>query len=316
MKKLKWLLLALVVVLIAAAVGAVLTIDAMARKGVEVGGTRALGVETTCEGAHVGLLSSTVGLEGLTIANPEGYQTDRLAALGSGTVRCRVLSLLGDEAHVHEIRIDSPELTLELKPSLALKNNLGDLLANLKSDGEAPEAETTAKAKTFKVDRIHITNAKVRFHLIGGKTADVTVPDIALTDVRNADGTPLMLADIFGQTLAAIGTSGIHRAKAKGVVPAELLAGFTGTLASAQELLGGSGDLGAKAAALQADLGQHVDSLKQALGALKEGDLKDKAGKLTEGLKGLLDNDDEDQPDNKDNKEGLGGKLKGLLGKD
>lgn len=96
----------------------------------------------------------------------------------------------------------------------------------------------------------------------------------------------LVLADIFGQTLAAIGTSGIHKAKTQGVVPAGLLAGFTGTLASAQDLLGGSGDLGATAAALQADLGQHLGSLRD---ALEEGDLKDKAGKLTEGLKGLLD---------------------------
>ena len=330
MKKLKWVLLAIVVVVVVVVVVVALNIDRAARKGVEIGGTQALGVETTCGGVHVGLLSGSVGLKGLRIANPEGYKTDRLMALGSGKVACDIGSLMSDEVVVHEILIDAPEMTLELKPALPPKTNIGDLLKKLESDkqpaDEQPDeaTEDEGEPKTFKVELIRITGAKVRFHLIGGKTADLTLPDIELKNIKNADGTPLMLGDIFAQVLASMGTAAVHKAKLDGVVPAELLAGFGGTLASAQNLLGdGAGQLKAQAAALQGELGKLTGELEKRIGGLGKG-LGEEAGKITGGIKGILGGKkgDDEKPgtavkpdDESSTKKGLGGKLKGLLGK-
>lgn len=320
MKKLKWIVLGAVMVVAVAVVAVVLNIDRAARKGVEIGGTQALGVETTCGGVHVGLLSGSVGLKDLRIANPEGYKTDRIVSLGSGKVTCDIGSLMGDEVVVHEILIDAPEMTLELKPALPPKTNIGDLLKKLESDKQQPEEE--GEPKTFEVELIRITGAKVRFHLIGGKTADLTLPDIELKDIKNADGTPPMLGDIFAQVLASMGTAAVHKAKLEGAVPAELLAGFGGTLASAQNLLGdGAGQLKAQAAALQGELGKLTGELEKRLGGLGKG-LGEEAGKITGGIKGILggNKDDEKKPgtaakpdDESSSKKGLGGKLKGLL---
>jgi len=303
MKKLRWVLLTIVVVVIVVVVVVALNIDRAARKGVEVGGTQALGVETQCGGVHVGLLSGSVGIKGLQIANPEGYRTDRLMALGEGEVACDIGSLMGNEVVVHKILIDAAEMTLEIQPALPPRTNIGDLLKKLESDKQEPDekqdeaTEEEGEPKTFKVELIRITGTKVRFHLIGGKTADLTLPDIELKDIKNADGTPLMLGDIFTQVIASIGTAAVNKAKLDGVVPAELLAGFSGSLASAQNLLGdGAGQLKAQAAALQGELGKLTGAFEKQIGGLGKG-LGKEAGKITGGIKGILGGKKDDDKD-------------------
>ena len=234
----KWLTRLIIVAVVLVVVGiAVLWmgVNYAAKKGVEVGGTAALGVETKADSVAIGFLTSSVGIHGFQIGNPDGYNTDRLMALGHGKVACDITSLLGDEVVVHEIIIDQPELTIELKPGLPPKSNLGDLLKKLESDKQAPPEDAESQKK-FRVDLIRITKAKVRFHLLAGKTADIVLPSIEMKDVKNADGTPLMLADIFGKVLASMGTSAFKGAK--GVVPDDLLKGLGGSLAAADKLLG------------------------------------------------------------------------------
>jgi len=309
----KWVkrLVVLAVVLLVVLVLAVwLGGNQAARKGIEVGGKAALGVDTQVKAVHIGFLSSSVGLQGFQIGNPEGYKTDRLMALGSGKVACDVASLLGDEVVVREILLDQPELTIELKPGLPPKSNLGDLLKKLESDKQAPKEEAKpASAKTFRVDLIRITKAKVRFHLLAGKTANVVLPDIELKEVKNADGTPLMLGDIFAQVLASMATSSFK--SAKGVVSDDLLGGLGDSLASAQKLLGDSAKalgegvqkLQEGAGALTKEIGKGAGAVTKELGKGAEG-LKEGAGKVTKGvggaLKGILGKKKDDKTEKKD----------------
>ena len=236
----KWLKRIVIVVILLAVVG-ILAIwlggNYAARKGVEVAGTHALGVDTKLDSVSIGWLSSSVAIRGLTIGNPEGYKTDRLMALGHSKVACQISSLTSDEVAVKEILVDAPELTVELKPGIPPKSNLGDLLAKLQSDKAAPEKkEEEASQKKFKVDLIRVTKTKVRFHMIGGKTADLVLPDIEMKDVKNADGTPLLMADIFRQVLASMATSVAK--SGKGVLPDDMLKNFGDSTAVAQEILG------------------------------------------------------------------------------
>ncbi len=242
----KWIkrgLIGLAVVIVLLVVAVWLWGDAAARKGVEIGGSQALGVPTILKSASIGWLSGSVGIHGLKIANPEGYKTDRLFALGHGKVACSIPSLLSDEVVVREILIEEPELTIEMKPCLPPRSNLGDLLSSLKSKDEpAPAKKEEPKPakeseQKFRVDLIRVTKTKVRFHLLMGKTADVVLPDIELKEVRNSDGTLPRLADIFRQVLVGVSTSALG--KARGVVPDDLLNTFGGPLASAQKLIGG-----------------------------------------------------------------------------
>ncbi|HPD14194.1 MAG TPA: hypothetical protein PLE19_04560 [Planctomycetota bacterium] len=300
MKLKKWLVrgaVGVVVLLVAVVVAIWLWGDAAARKGVEIGGTSALGVETTLKSASIGWLSGTVGIRGLKIANPQGYQTDRLMALGGGKVACDIGSLLSDEVVVREILIEEPELTIELKPGLPPKSNLGDLLASMKSDEPAPAKKEEPKAdkgegKRFRVDLIRVTKTKVRFHLLMGKTADLVLPDIELKEVRNSDGTLPRLVDIFRQVLVGMSTSAFQNAH--GIVPDDLLKSFGDPLASAQKLIGGSVKFAGEAA------GQAVKSAS----AAAEAATKSVTGAAEGATKAVGEVG-----------KGVGGALEGILGK-
>jgi hypothetical protein len=275
-----------VVVVLAGIIAAVLGVDHLAKQGLESGGSSALGVKTTVEKVSVGLLSSSVGLRSLRIGNPEGYKTDRLLALGKGNVACDVWSLFGSHARIHEITLDQPELTIEMRyPGLKPHSNLGDLISRLDAKKEkreeTPEAEAKEK-KTFQIDRIRILGTKVRFHLLAGKTADVVLPDIELTEVKNSDGTPLLLADVFRQVLTGMGVSAFRQAG--DVLPADVLRGFGTTLGSGTALLQGLGTAVGKAAGKVGEGAKGlVEETAKELGKGAEGAVKG-AGEVGKGV--------------------------------
>jgi len=287
MKWLKRILIVVVVLVVIAAVAIYFGGNYAAKKGVEVGGTAALGVDTKLDSVSIGWFSSTVGMRGLSVGNPEGYKTDRLMALGEGKVSCSIGSLMSDEVQVSEILIDQPELTVELKMGLPPKSNLGDLLSSL-TGGEAaePAGAETAADKKFKVDLIRINKTKVRFHMVGGKTADFVLPDIEMKDLKNADGTPLMLADIFRQVLASMAVSVAKNGKG---VPGNILGQFGDTTAMAKEFLGD----GMKNIKGLGDAGKLLEGATKGLGEGGKG-IGDAGKKVGDKLKGLFSKDKKD----------------------
>ena len=239
MKWVKRILLVLIVLIVLGGLGIYFYAGALAEKGIEIGGKTALGVDTEVDSVSIGFFSSSVGINGLRIGNPEGYKTKQLMSLGSCKVSCDLGSMLSDEIQVNEILIDAPEITIEFADFLT-RNNLGDLLAKLKSTEpkeptEPKPVEEEGAPKSFKVDLISITNAKVNFHLAAGKVMPVALPDIKMEDVKNADGSPLMLADIFAQVLSSIGVSAFKNVKG---LPSDVMQGFGNTMGSAVNLLG------------------------------------------------------------------------------
>jgi len=234
---LKRLLLVVVILIVTLVIAVWFGGNAMARKGVEAGASSALGVPTTLDGVSIGWFTSSVAIKGLEIGNPEGYSGDRLMALDRAKVACKITSLLTDTVEVREILVDGPELTVELKPGIPPHSNLGDLLASLKPEkAEEKPQEEEAEGKKFKIGLIKVTNTKVRFQLPGGKTKDLKLPDIELREIKNADGTPVMLADIFRQVLASM-AQGVAKS-GKGILPDDILKDFTSTTAIANRLIG------------------------------------------------------------------------------
>jgi len=233
MKRLPKALIVIIVLLLVVAAAALLGMDYAAKRGIEVGATSALGVDTTLDSVSIKLLRGNLAIAGLQIANPEGYDTDRLMALQSGSVRCDIPSLLTKEARINEIILDAPELTVEVKSGLPPKSNVGELLDKLKSDEPPPEEKE--RQKQFRIDLVRVTNTKVHFHTPVGETVDVALPDIELRDVKNADGSPVVMADVLAQILARMSSSAFE--EAKGEIPDEFRAAFGKTLKSAEALI-------------------------------------------------------------------------------
>ena len=84
------LLLWFCVLLIVLVLGAGFFADGLAKKGIEAGGTEALGVETTVGGCNVGFFSGTFSLEDLAIANHQSNNISILLNIGNGTFQSAV----------------------------------------------------------------------------------------------------------------------------------------------------------------------------------------------------------------------------------
>jgi len=287
-KWIKRIILVVVLVVVAAGVTLYLRLNYLARKGIEYGGTMALGVTTTLESADVSILGSRLSLNGLRIGNLPGYQTDRLIGLANGRIACSIPSLFTDEVEIKEIILNSPELTIEFKLGIPPRSNLGDLLAALKSDTAETKKAPAGEQKHLRVGLIRITQPRVRFHLLAGQTANVTLPDIELTELRNADGTPLLLVHVFRQVIVSMGTSALRHAG--GIVPEDLLNSLNGALATAGTLLQGG------ARVIEAGVGEIGAAVPRAAakgaGAVIKG-----AGGVVQGILGPRKKDEAPQVD-------------------
>jgi hypothetical protein len=105
-----------VVVLVVVAVFAVfMYVDSIAKRAIEVAGTKVLGVETTVSKVSIGVMSGTADLATLKIDNPEGYQAKKFLKLDKGSVAVNARSLLSDVVHVPKVELANLNLEFEEK---------------------------------------------------------------------------------------------------------------------------------------------------------------------------------------------------------
>jgi hypothetical protein len=259
-------------------------VDRLAARGVEAGGTYALGVETELTSADVGVFDGTVDLTGLRVANPGGYKAAQFLTMADGGVAVSMGSLRGDVVEVPTLTLSDIDVYLERADG---KANYQVIIDNLKrfESGDAPPPEKEP-GKRFVIRRIEINDVAAHVSLLplGGEmaTAEVVVPQIVLTDV-GADE-PLKLGEVVKVVTQAVLAT--IAANAGGTLPADL----AGELQSQLGRLEGLESLGVDMAA---DFGA---GLQEVAGQVDE--LRNKAEGIGEELKGA------------------GDRLRGLLGGD
>ena len=121
-----------------------LSIDYIAKAGIEAGGTYALGVKTTVDSVSLGLLSGQARVNDLAIANPEGFKTPHLMQADRIDVAVKTGSLLGDTIQVDKFEIDGLDLNLEQKVGAT---NISALLDNIKKAGGADKKKADEPKK-------------------------------------------------------------------------------------------------------------------------------------------------------------------------
>ena len=238
----KALKIAVGVVIVIAAVLAVawFYIDAIAKTAVERGATYALGVPTRVDSVRVSLLGGTVGMDGLTVGNPAGYQTAHLVKSGRFDLAVVPGSLMKDTIEVSRFELDGLDMNIEQK--LGAGTNVSVILDNVKTPGGGKEPEP-AKAEggtKVKVDRIVIRNvvAHVQVLPVGGKasTLDVKVPEIVMTDVTGDNAQGIAVSELVRRLMPAILAAVVD--KGKGILPDADLDKLSGDVASATQAIG------------------------------------------------------------------------------
>ncbi len=114
MKIVKYTLLGLLLVLVAALVAGWLYLEPLVKGVVHKYGTQIVGTDVNLTGFKFRPLSGFVEIDGLTVANPTGYSAPNLFSLGSIKVKLNVKSLMTDTIVVEDITVTKPEITYEM----------------------------------------------------------------------------------------------------------------------------------------------------------------------------------------------------------
>ena len=154
-------------------------LNAAVKSGVETVGSQATETPVTIEEVDLSLFSGKGEIRGLTIDNPDGFDTDYAFSLDRIVIALDVGSLRSDVVVIHEISIDGAQLIAEQK--LLSKNNLLTLLKNVRDF--ATDDDETEWDVQFVIEEYHFTNAEVtlRAPLIAGQRLDL--PDVHVSDI-------------------------------------------------------------------------------------------------------------------------------------
>lgn len=272
-------IIAALLVLVVAGVGvAVLNADRLARRTIERGATQALGVRTTLDSAHLGLFSGTFSMDGLTIANPEGYKAPNFFHLGHGEVEASLGTL--NKAVVELPRLELAGLRANIERGVK-GGNYQEILDHVKRAEEG--APPDPSAKKFVVREIVVSNININVALLGipgVDSPDVNIPihEIRLQNVGTAEG-GMTAGQIAAAVVKAVMATAVQRGD--GLIPNAILEDLRGRLASLKDL----DKLGVE---VVGRLGEPLEKLRDGLGKVAHKEIQDAADKAIKKVQDLL----------------------------
>jgi uncharacterized protein involved in outer membrane biogenesis len=266
-KLLKWLIIAVVLLIILIAVGISWSIDSLIRHVVETQATASLNLPTTLGSANLSILGGSLGLNDLNIASPQGFAAPQMFSLGSAGVSVSYGNLRGNPVKIDTITLDKPKLVIEQSGG---KFNIQAVMGQ---QSKAPPADSNG-GQTLKliVGTLTVSNADVVIRPgapIPGVPTEIpiTIPSITMQNIGNADGANngVAIKDLLVQVMQAIESKAGESDKLPPEVKA-LLSGNLGNIgADVKQKMGRE---------LNALKGNGSDSMKGALNGLLGGDKK------------------------------------------
>lgn len=252
----------LVVLLIVGIVGVVFLglsqIDRIAKEAIERGGTYAMQVDTTVETVDVNLTAGTATMNGLNIANPNGFDTDHFINLGDSSASVNIETINSDTIVMPEITLSGIDVILDKGGNPSNYNTILNSLKRFESKEEATP-DSAQPGKKLVIDRLLLENINIRVANMPGLSlavgdVAVNIPEIELRDVgKEKSMTTSEVINLVVKTVlaAAVEAGG-------GIIPGDVLSELGNGLAGLESL----SDLGIEAIS---DL-----NLDEALGGVQE----------------------------------------------
>ena len=223
MKKRVFLVFGIVIVaLVVSAIALVANLGKMVKASVEKLGLEILGVSVTLDDVDLHLLKGTAALHGLVVGNPDEFKTPHAIRLRAMTADIDLRSLKTDTVIIEEIRIDAPELMLELGLK---KTNVGVLMKNAKGatataqqDREAPpQTKSGTSTRKVVIHHVVVTGGSVGLssRIQEGKVITMSLPKIEMSNIGKdvggtsfASASSLILETIYKQAVQVVASSG------------------------------------------------------------------------------------------------------------
>lgn len=192
MKMVKRLLLLLVIILVIAVGAGIYFKDTLLKKGIEEGGSYALGTPTQLQKASLKPFAGQLNLDNLAVNNPSGFSSTPFFKMQNAAIQVNTKSLLQDVVTIDKLHFQGIHLQIERKGA---STNLQQILNHLKglssqeakTSGEAPAGEGKT-GKKFIVNQLLIQNTQATLQLGAGQTLNFKLPKVELQKIGTAEG--------------------------------------------------------------------------------------------------------------------------------
>lgn len=254
LKTLRFVLLAILILVIAALVLIDIFAERAVKIGIEAAATKTLNVGVSIDEVELSIMGGKLGIKNLSINNPVGYQHEKLLELKDGEIQVEVRSLLSDVVEIREIKLDGINLVLEQK---GFSNNLQDIIKTISARSKAKD-EPKKVGKKLHIDNLEITNVEVKVKLlpVPGKigTISLKLSPIKMTDLGSDN--KLDTAALTGKILLAL-ADGVAK-QGVGVLPKEILDPMKKTLETTLDISKAATKEGGKLIEAGKDVGKGI----------------------------------------------------------
>ena len=225
---------AVVVILVAVGVFYLISnLDSLVAGAIEKHGGEATGTSVRVAGVSISLREGRGTIDGLRVANPEGFASRDAFTLGSIVIDIDVKSLREEPIVVDEIRVEAPVVFAEITATGT--SNIDALRRNAQAYAEPAgggEAEAGGEAKRFRIKRFVFEKGRIEVDAsaLGIEARSIDLPAIRLDDIGGERGAlpgeiaAIVMKAVAGRALSAIGSAGIEgtiREKLEGATPEE-----------------------------------------------------------------------------------------------
>jgi hypothetical protein len=197
MKKVILGLVLLITIAITVSVYYVLTnLDSLVEAAIEKYGSEATQTSVLVDSVKINLTDGAAGINGLTIANPDGYTQPHAFSLGEIRAGIDLQSLQEEPYIIDEITVLAPQVFVEINE--ANNTNLNDLKKNLAAGStvatqdEKPQTTTDGSAKEPRLIIRRVTfadgNIQAKVAALDNKELQVKLPGLDMTNLGGSNG--------------------------------------------------------------------------------------------------------------------------------
>lgn len=179
-KAIKWVALAVVVLLLVAGLVVYMNLNSIVERTVETQATKQLNLKTELDGASVSLFGGSLELDDMTIASPPGFSAEHMFQLGEADVSVKLGELKKDPVHIQSVTLEKPRLVIERAAGGGGPLGMGEFnfkkaMEMMPQDASAPDPN--AQPLKVIIDALTIQDAQVVIRPgIPGLAQEVTVP--------------------------------------------------------------------------------------------------------------------------------------------
>lgn len=254
MKKLLYIVLALLVLVIGGVVLLVNNLDSLVRRAIEVAGSNALGTEVRVGSVNLDLAGGSATLSDLSIANPEGFSDQDMVRFDELLLALDLASLNTEVLRITSVRSVNPFLHYEMQGT---RSNVDALRERFPASATPAESAPAGSEPVIAINSIQIGGIQGRLQSdVLRQTVDVDLGDVQIPPVQ---GTPEQLAQqIAVPLLTQLGRNAS--------------AAFTGAMSDQVE-----SELRARATEIQEEAGERIRQAEEAAQGAAD-DLRNRLG--------------------------------------